>query len=149
MQSCSNRLAANELTPTSKHQPGESGREESGDCDRLRSVIEDIVAHVFCVEPGLLRQPTRGRANVALARQVAMYVAHVAYGMSLTDVGDVFDRDRTTVSHACAVVEQRREDEAFDRAVVLIENITRAMNGPARQHADSGLSGWRVTTPTV
>lgn len=97
---------------------------------RLRALIEDIVAGVFEVAPEQLRQPTRGRARIALARQVAMYIAHVAYARSLTEVGELFDRDRTTVAHACAVVEQRREDAAFDEAVVLLELIIRAVNVP-------------------
>jgi chromosomal replication initiation ATPase DnaA len=112
---------------------------------RLRDVVEDIVANVFLVEPVNLRQPTRGRANVALARQVAMYVAHVGYGLSLTEVGEVFERDRTTVSHACAVVEQRREEKTFDEAIVLIENITRAINGPFTPRPELDISAWRVT----
>ena len=48
---------------------------------------------------------TRGRPRVAFARQVAMYLAHVAWGLTLTEVGHVFARDRTTVAHACGLVE--------------------------------------------
>ncbi|QEL26541.1 hypothetical protein FQV39_11825 [Bosea sp. F3-2] len=57
-----------------------------------------------------LRGATRGRQQVALARQVAMYLAHVTFGLSLTRVGTCFGRDRTTVRHACALVEDRRDD---------------------------------------
>ncbi len=113
---------------------------------RLRAVIEDIVGSVFGVDATALRQPTRGRANAALARQVAMYVAHTAYGLTLTEVGDSFERDRTTVAHACAIVEQRREDTCFDAALVLIENIVRAINGPLVLEPQSDASGWSVTS---
>ncbi len=68
-----------------------------------------------------LHRITRGRAKVALARQVAMYLAHVACGLSLTDTGRLFGRDRTTVAHACGVIEDRRDDPIFDRALDLLE----------------------------
>jgi len=83
--------------------------------------IEQAVIQVFGVEPGDLRRVSRGRARVALARQVAMYLAHVACGLTLTDTGRLFGRDRTTVAHACGVVEDRRDDPLFDRALDLLE----------------------------
>jgi chromosomal replication initiation ATPase DnaA len=76
---------------------------------------------VFGVRPEDLNRLTRGRAHIALARQVAMYLAHVACGMSLTDTGRLFGRDRTTVAHACGVIEDRRDDPVFDRALDLLE----------------------------
>jgi hypothetical protein len=99
----------------------------------LRLVIEQAVAYGFDVDAELLSFPTRGRARTALARQVAMYVAHVGMSFSLTQVGQLFDRDRTTVAHACEVVEQRRDDVAFDRAIELLERVVRIMCGiPSR-----------------
>jgi hypothetical protein len=50
-----------------------------------------------------------------------MYLAHVAGGLPLAEVGRLFKRDRTTVAHACAVVEDRRDDPAFDRALAILE----------------------------
>jgi len=86
-----------------------------------REAIEQAVIQVFGVGPADLHHTTRGRAKVALARQVAMYLAHVACGLSLTDTGRLFGRDRTTVAHACSVVEDRRDDPLFDRALDLLE----------------------------
>lgn len=85
--------------------------------------IEQTVGLVFGVSRDDLRCTSRGRANVALARQVAMYLAHVGYGHSLTRVGHLFQRDRTTVSHACAVVEDKRDDPAFDYVLELLERL--------------------------
>ncbi len=48
-------------------------------------------------------------------------LAHVMCGLTLTEVGLLFGRDRTTVAHACAVVEDRRDDPVFDRALDLLE----------------------------
>lgn len=122
------QFAAERSGPTTMYGQLRKVHVEAG-ADRLRLVVEDVVAGVFDIQPHLLRLGTRGRANVALARQVAMYIAHVSYGLSLTEVGQAFERDRTTVAHACGVVEYRREDPQFDEAITLIERIIRAMCG--------------------
>jgi chromosomal replication initiation ATPase DnaA len=62
----------------------------------------------------------RGTA-VVLARQVAMYVAVVGFGMSYGRVASVMGRDRSTVAHAIRQVEIRREDPAFDRWLDALE----------------------------
>lgn len=94
-----------------------------------RLVIEQTVAQVFGVEGVDLRRATRGRAKVARARQVAMYLAHVACGMSLSEVGRTFARDRTTVSHACGVIEDGRDDPTFDRVLELLEQVVQSLVG--------------------
>jgi Bacterial dnaA protein helix-turn-helix len=107
--------------------------ELSPEARALRVVIEQAVALGFDIEPELLRYPSRGRARTALARQVGMYVAHVGLSFSLTQVGQLFDRDRTTVAHACRLVELRRDDATFDRAIELLERVVRIMCAPARR----------------
>lgn len=57
---------------------------------------------------------TRGMARAAFARQVAMYLAHVGFEMSLARVAVASGRDRSTVAHACHLIEDRREQPAFD-----------------------------------
>lgn len=89
----------------------------------FRGSIELVVCRVFGVRRLELRLSTRGRAKVALARQVSMYLAHVVFGLSLTEVGKIFERDRTTVSHACGVVEDRRDDPIFDRVLENLEFV--------------------------
>jgi hypothetical protein len=81
---------------------------------QVRWAIESAVAAVFEVGVEDLRGRTRGPARTAFARQVAMYLAHVGCGVSLTEVGVLFERDRTTVAHACGLVEDRRDDPDFD-----------------------------------
>lgn len=110
-------------------------------CDegRLRLAIELAVTWVFGVRHCDIVRATRGRARVALARQVAMYLAHVVFGLSLTQVGLVFGRDRTTVAHACSVIEDRRDDACFDRALDLLAQSIPALLTPravpeTRQH---------------
>jgi chromosomal replication initiation ATPase DnaA len=67
-----------------------------------------------------------------------MYLAHVSCGLSLTAVGQVFARDRTTVAHACGRVEDLRDDPAFDRCLELLEGIVRVLlptDTPPRRRA--------------
>ena len=91
-----------------------------------RAAIEQAVVQVFGVDYDDLHRITRGRAKIAFARQVAMYLAHVACRLSLTDTGRVFGRDRTTVAHACSVIEDRRDDPVFDRVLDLLEWAVRS-----------------------
>lgn len=57
----------------------------------------------------------------AFARQVAMYLASVGFGMSLARVARAFGRDRSTVRHACMTMEERRENPGFDRWMDALE----------------------------
>jgi hypothetical protein len=119
----------NQLNTISKPSEPRLNSDFAIEAQALRIVIEQAVALSFDIEPELLSFPSRGRARTALARQVSMYVAHVSLCFSLTQVGQLFDRDRTTVAHACEVVEQRRDDVTFDRAIELLERIVRIMCG--------------------
>lgn len=124
---CSEGLHAGGLRPL--------GRIPDREAQRLRRVIEAAVGDVFGVHRADLGKPSRGKAPVALARQAAMYLAHVSCGLCLTDVGLIFARDRTTVAHACAVIEDRRDDPVFDRALELMEWIVPTLIGPDAVHA--------------
>ena len=83
--------------------------------------VEALVTLVFQVDIAELRRRSRGRAPVALARQTAMYLAHVHLGWSLERAGQAFGRDRTTVVHACRRIEDRRDKPGFERALIQLE----------------------------
>ena len=103
--------------------PEISSFDSTAPCRRrqMRLAIELAVTRVFGVDHQSLERVSRGVAKVALARQVAMYLAHVGSGLSMTASGRLFGRDRTTVAHACLIVEDRRDDPLFDRALDLLE----------------------------
>lgn len=86
-------------------------------CDHVIS----LVAREKRVPIRLLAHERRGRKVTARARQLAMYLSHVIYGWSLAEVGAAFGRDRTTVSYACALIEDLRDDPAFDAEVCALE----------------------------
>jgi len=95
----------------------------------------EIVAHVapeFGVKSADVEAAARGSQQVAFARQVAMYLAHVGFGLGFATVGACFSRDRTTVAHACRVVEDRRDDIWFDCRMAALELACRAADGDAR-----------------
>ena len=119
-------MQLNASLPALPSEPGQFATCDGADL-QLRGSLEEIVARVFDVQLDHLRLPTRGPARVAMARQVTMYLGHVTCGLSLTEVGQLFERDRTTVAHACQVVEDRREDQDFDRAIELLENISKIL----------------------
>jgi chromosomal replication initiation ATPase DnaA len=83
--------------------------------------IETLIAAAFGLPVRDVRGPGRGTAAAAFARQVAMYLAHVGLGMSLSSVGRHFHRDRTTVAHACACIEDRRDGASMDRLLEALE----------------------------
>lgn len=78
---------------------------------------------------------SRCQLQTARARQLAMYLAHVVLGHSLTEIGDAFGRDRTTVSYACALIEDMRDDPAFDAEVLALENRLEARRSGSVDHA--------------
>jgi chromosomal replication initiation ATPase DnaA len=91
----------------------------------LRRILEHIVPPAFAVAAAALWSPTRGSPHEAFARQVAMYLAHVGLGLSLSEVARLFARDRSTVAHGCALVEDRRDAAPFDRALDILEGALR------------------------
>ena len=83
--------------------------------------LEAVVAATFAVPVADLRAQIRGCARAAFARQSAMYLAHVAFGLNCTDGGRLFGRDRTTAAYAFRKVEDRRDDPFFDALLTALE----------------------------
>lgn len=113
-----------------RESPGEArsnghARNSCNNAIRLKQITMKFVSLVFSVELKALDGPSRGLAKVALARQVVMYLMHVACRLSLADVGRICCRDRTTVRHACAVIEDRRDEPVFDQTIAMLEEIVR------------------------
>jgi hypothetical protein len=96
-------------------------------------IVLACVVSAFGVSPGEIAGRSRGLAHVALARQVAMYMHHVVLRQTLTAIARRFARDRTTVAHACRVVEDRRDDPAFEECLDAIERAIQGAIGPLRR----------------
>ena len=94
--------------------------------DRARvAFIIDVVALATGIPAVQISSPTRCNAKAARARQIAMYLAYVAYTWPLARIGAAFGRDRTTVGYACRLVEDLRDDTAFDRRLERMETCVR------------------------
>lgn len=98
-------------------------RAHRADTNVLCQCVLDQAAILFGIPARELRKPGRSRLEVARVRQIAMYVSHIVLGITMRDVGRGFDRDRTTVLHACQVVEDLRENREFDAAVAMMEQL--------------------------
>ena len=98
---------------------------------RMTHFVETLVESAFGITGSALHAPGRGEAQVAFARQVAIYLSCVRLGLSYSAVGRFFGRDRTTAAHACRVIEERREDSALDS---LLDCLERAID--LRQQVD-------------
>jgi hypothetical protein len=98
------------------------------DLARARFACDAAAFALGCDEA--LLSDKRGDAHTAFARQVAMYLTHVAFGMSLQRVGFAFARDRSTVAYACHLIEDKRDDAALDELLDQLEASLRAAPSP-------------------
>ena len=90
--------------------------------DRARAAfVAHLVAMVTGVPAQAILYEPRGGGKVTDARAMAMYLVHVGFGLPQARVAAAFDRDRTTISHACSKVEKMRERAALDRALTQLE----------------------------
>lgn len=94
----------------------------------------NLAAYTFGADGTDLMCATRGAAHAAFVRQVAMYLAHVAFEMSLSRVAYAFERDRSTVAHACRVIEDKRDDDEFDARIGALEEALRLTPPPLTAH---------------
>ncbi len=100
--------------------------------DKARAAfVIDLVALATGVPAAELRCETRSNARAARARQIAMYMAYVAWAWPLARIGEAFDRDRTTVGYACRLIEDMRDDPDFDARLERLETCLKAAPEPA------------------
>ena len=84
-------------------------------------LVQATVAHSTGVALKDLCARTRRPPKVAFARQIAMYLSHIVFQMSPTEVAQIFGRDPSTVVHALRRIEELREDPALDRTLDWLE----------------------------
>ena len=118
--------------PRIKRQPPDP---ETG---RLCRLAEAAAAAAFAVPLRALRAPSRCRADIAFARQSAIYLAHVALGQNLAAVAAAFGRHRSTAMHACRRVEERRDDPVTDALFDTLEDLCRAQSASSSAPAVAG-----------
>lgn len=79
--------------------------------------IQRSVAEHFDLRLGDITGRRRTQ-NIALPRQVAMYICRQETGMSLPSIGNAFGRNHATVLHACRNVEKIMKDDLQLKTIV-------------------------------
>ena len=80
--------------------------------------IQQVVAEQYSLTVKDLKVKKR-TAQLAMPRQIAMYLARSLTDMSTTEIGDTFGgRDHTTVMHAYNKINKKMEDDAFFSAQI-------------------------------
>jgi chromosomal replication initiator protein len=89
--------------------------------------IQKIVAEHFALKLSDMKAKKRTK-EVALPRQIAMYLSKQLTNLSLSDIGKNFGgKDHATVIYACKQIEEKRtKDESFNR---MIESLIRKIKG--------------------
>lgn len=90
----------------------------------------NVVSYALGVPAHEIVDDARGCSQTAFARQLAMYLCHVAFELSLSRVAAAFGRDRSTVAHACHAIEDRRDESQFDLWMSSLEAMMRAAPAP-------------------
>ena len=88
--------------------------------------IASAVCEQFRVRPAELRSRRRTQ-NVAIPRQLAMYLCRRMTMASYPRIGELFGRDHSTVMHAAEATERRRKTDAAFHATV--EELERRIRG--------------------
>ncbi len=104
-----------------------SARRREGVRDvELVAVVVQLVAAYTGTGAAEIAATGRRSAEVARARQMAMYLVHTSCEWTLARVAAAFGRDRSTISYACRRVEDLREDAGYDVGLVQLEGCIRA-----------------------
>lgn len=99
-------------------------------------MAKEIVCEAYYIPHSDLLARDRGGAHLALARQTAMYLAHVVGQLTLNEVSGIFGRDRSTISHACINIEDRRDSPIFD---LQMEYMEKRLRDRIRKAEEDGL----------
>jgi len=99
-------------------------------CARL---VVSAVAIEFAVPSFVLSSKLKGTSEVSYARQIAMYLMRCVYGLTKQRIAELFERHYTTVSHACRLIEEQRDDSIFDAKLLRLENFLRQAPLPSTQ----------------
>ncbi len=100
------------------------------DSKKSKPQIETVIvetAGYFNLDPKLLKSNSR-KKEIALARQIAMYISRHILDMSLPKIGEEFGgRDHSTVMHSVEKIEKEREINSYIDNI--IKEVTNTING--------------------
>ncbi|MBL0370997.1 hypothetical protein JJB09_03055 [Rhizobium sp. KVB221] len=95
-------------------------------CRTVGSIVNEMVQ--------LIGEPDASARDKRFAlthvQQISMYVCHVVLQLTMTEIANAFGKDRTTVGHSCARVEDRRDNRGYDRLIGTVERIVGGLYCP-------------------
>lgn len=101
----------------------------------IARAAKEIACEAYGLESPALLDALRGEGKRALARQTAIYLAHVVGQLTLAEAAREFARSRGTISHACIAIEDRRDGPAFDLQLDYMERRLQARMARAPRRA--------------
>jgi hypothetical protein len=111
---------------------------------RARQVTLMLAGALGLSEDRILNSQAR---PATIARHIAFTITRNAFGMSLTRVAVAFGRDRSNVAHSCDLIEDRRDDLAFDRWMAALENSAAVAPAPSLDFNPEPGSGEKIHHP--
>lgn len=90
-------------------------------------MVRYLVAEVLLLARHNLPAVRARRSLARHSRQIAIYICHVSLSIPQAEVASAFAKDRSTVRHSCHVVEDWRDDPAYDAFIESLERITCVM----------------------
>lgn len=125
--------------PNGEALPKPSSRDPRGnEQEGIRQGLASLVGAALSVAPRAICGAERGTAEISHARQMALYLAHTTLGLTFTEAGRLFGRDRTTAAHACRRIEDQRDQARVDQLVACLERAARdAVQPPVRSRSVS------------
>ncbi len=85
------------------------------------NLVISFLAPAMHVAPEYLLGPSRGSQHLSNARHTLYYLAHIGFGMSYSQIGELVMRDRTSVAHGVTRIEDCRDKPEIDRALHFAE----------------------------
>lgn len=99
--------------------------------DLFAHLTTSAVALEFGIPTTAIRSRTKGSSQASLARQICMYLLNVVFEVNVSRVARAYQRDRSTASHACHVVEDLRDDPVLNQKISKLEAfLSSAPRGP-------------------
>ena len=97
-------------------------------CHSVNKVTEEMLG---ALQEPVLQRGDRRRQRCQI-RQISMYLCHVVLGLPQHEVASAFGYDRSTVSYACQVIENRRDNKAMDQFIGVLERVVEALGAVAK-----------------
>jgi|GEM_PF-2687473 chromosomal replication initiation ATPase DnaA len=100
-------------------------------------LVVGVVAKLGQTSPQYLTAPRKGGRKLSEHRHIMQYLCHIGFGLSYAEIGEKSNRHRATVAEACETIEDRRDEQDFDRRLIYVETALQAFN----KHLKSGTGG--------